>query len=202
MLATALAGRPLAVRAVPRIGRAWDGSAQPEVVDLPLGGNDDTWRLAVLRHAMDLLDDGRFAFKLERAAASGLTGESGGTLPTSASDVDRCLASWPRPVLLRRLWWRLDRQRVDARIREGFPGARGRLGRPHVHRTVAVHDQAHRPLILERAGQRTELGFGHGSLVRISKALVKDRPGSLVTSRRSLMLPWRRVKNSLKGTPL
>ena len=124
LLAAALTGRPLAVRAVPRAGRAWDGSAQPEVVDLPLGGGIDAWRLAVLRHAMDLQVDGRLAFRLERAAALGLTGPLSGSVPPEASDVERCLASWPRPVLLRRLWWRLDRQRIDARIRERFPGAR------------------------------------------------------------------------------
>lgn len=124
LLATALAGRPLAVRAVPRPGRAWDASARPDVVDLPRGGSSDAWRLAVLRHVIDLQHDGRFAFRLDRAAALGLTGQSCGSLPEQASDVERCLAGWPRPVLLRRLWWRLDRQRVDARIRERFPGAR------------------------------------------------------------------------------
>jgi hypothetical protein len=127
LLATALAGRPLAVRVVPAVGRVWDHSAQPEVVDLPLGGSDDAWRLAVLRHAMDLMNDGRFAFRLDRAAALGLAGSAGATPPPSASEVERCLAGWPRPVLLRRLWWRLDRQRVDARIRQRFPGARAAL---------------------------------------------------------------------------
>jgi nitric oxide reductase NorD protein len=126
LFASALAARPLTLRLD-------DTPADAATLVLPpalLAGHrgDGPWgemRLEVLREVVQRQLGGRWGFELAQAAARGLLGPqaAGG----AGDDLVRCLASWPRPRLLRRLWQIVDRGRVDARIALQYPGARAEL---------------------------------------------------------------------------
>ena len=126
LFASALAGRRLTLQLAPAAG-------QPALVTLSpalLVGQDayrpwGAMRIEVLRHVVELQRGGRWQFELSKAVARGLVGPLGAASP--GDPLQQCLASWPRPVLLRRLFCIIDGGRVNARIERQFPGARADL---------------------------------------------------------------------------
>jgi nitric oxide reductase NorD protein len=92
-------------------------------------------RLAVLRQVVGQQPDGRWAIDDETLTAAGLWGPL--STPASRDLASQhanpetvlacCLASWPRSVLLRRLFNTLEASREDAELVRQFPGARGDL---------------------------------------------------------------------------
>ena len=126
LFASALAGRRLALQLAPAAGQPASVTLSPAL--LAHRNPRDPWgamRIEVLRHVVELQPGGRWQFELAEAAARGLVGPRGAALPDDA--LQHCLASWPRPVLLRRLFRIIERGRVDARIEQHFPGARADL---------------------------------------------------------------------------
>jgi nitric oxide reductase NorD protein len=155
LFASALAGRRLALQLAPAAG-------QPAIVTLAaslLAGLDASrpWgamRIEVLHHVVELQPGGRWRFELAEAAARGLVGPRGAAGP--GDPLQQCLASWPRPVLLRRLFRIIDGGRVNARIDRQFPGARADLLALRRAELARLGDST-RPL---RVLQRLALGVG------------------------------------------
>ena len=126
----------------------WRALGAPQQLALQPGAPHALHRLHIARAAFDHAADGRWALRLPRHAALGLLGPlakpadvDGGAqasatvnvgAPASAAepdagvglDITALIASWPRPVLLRRLFVWLDGQRVDAALALRWAGAR------------------------------------------------------------------------------
>jgi nitric oxide reductase NorD protein len=88
-------------------------------------------RIELLRQVVDRLPGGRWGFRLDEAAARGLVGPYRPARDDAGDDardpLSLCLATWPRPVLLRRLLRMVDAVRVDAIIAQRYPGVRTEL---------------------------------------------------------------------------
>ena len=146
---------PAALREARRIGLVADGSALvlPETIaDFPVARhNYGAYRVAIL-HQLGYLENGSFAFSLDtaRARIPGLPAEaaveglgpvaartglrSGSSDPrTASSDLERFLALWPTPALMRRLFETLEAMRIDLAVRRRYPGARADLDRVLAH---------------------------------------------------------------------
>jgi hypothetical protein len=123
LFAGALAGRALALQLAPAQGGAGSVTLAPALLDgLQARRPWGALRIEVLRHVVALQPGGRWHFELGVAVARGLMGPQDGA--AAGDELQQCLASWPRPVLLRRLLRIIDGGRVDACIAEQFPGAR------------------------------------------------------------------------------
>jgi nitric oxide reductase NorD protein len=146
LFASALAGRTLALQLA-----APGPAAQPDIIRLApalLAGiaGPHPWgalRIEVLRHVVALQPGGRWSFDLGVARARALVGPRDGI--AAGDGLQQCLASWPRSVLLRRLFRIIESGRVDVCIEQQFPGARADLQRL---RTAALKrlDAARQPL--------------------------------------------------------
>ena len=82
-------------------------------------------------------------------------------------DLQRFLASWPRPALLRHVFSRVEHIRIDATIRQRYPGARADLDRVRAHALARVpRGRAARPLTaLLQALRRFSLGAARTALL-------------------------------------
>jgi hypothetical protein len=124
MFASALAGQALRLELAAPAGRAQAGTITLSPALLAGGSGQRSWgamRIEVLRHVVGLQPGGRWRFDAGVAEARGLVGPR--TLPAGECALQRCIASWPRPVLLRRLFRIIEGGRVDARLEQQFPGA-------------------------------------------------------------------------------
>lgn len=89
-------------------------------------------RLRVLRQVVAQQPGGRWAIDEAALTAARLWGPR--AVPAAPKDTPddalvRCLASWPRPVLLRRAFTVLEAARVEAQLARQFPGVRADLAR-------------------------------------------------------------------------
>jgi hypothetical protein len=163
LFASALAGRTL----VPCTATAQAAAGQADRIMLPpelLAGVDllrpwGAMRIEVLRHVVQLQPGGRWHFDLGVAAARELVGPGSGAPADDA--LRQCLASWPRPVLLRRLFRIIDAGRVDARLELQFPGARAGLQALRTAALARLSPARHPLRSLLQALQRQALGLSH-----------------------------------------
>ena len=130
LFASALAGRPLGL-CVAEPATPGDAATLALPRALLVGRRPgQPWgamRIALLRQVVDRLPGGRWSFSLDEAAARGLLGPYRPALDDARDALGLCLASWPRPVLLRRLLRIIDGVRVDALIAQRYPGVRAEL---------------------------------------------------------------------------
>lgn len=122
LLARALGLESLAfTRDGPR-SRRWHGAlGWPDTLNLASETSHRLQRLQVARAAVDHEPDGRWSLRISRDDAGDLLGPLGSTDEPDLG-IEACLNSWPRPTLLRRLFLRVDGQRVDAVLRQRWPG--------------------------------------------------------------------------------
>jgi hypothetical protein len=126
LFASALAGRALALQLAPGNEQAAAVTLAPALLSgIEPGGRWGALRIEVLRHVVQLQPGGRWQFDLGEAAARGLIGPR--ELPMQGDALQHCLQTWPRPVLLRRLFLAIDAVRVEACIARQFPGVRAEL---------------------------------------------------------------------------
>ncbi len=124
LFAQAACGQPVNLAPAASASR-WRGPiGSAHTLALPPGLSARGARLQVLRHALDLREDGRHRLNLDAARTLGLVGERA-SIDEDASAIDTCIASWPLPLLLRRLFLWIDGARVDALLAAVFPGAAG-----------------------------------------------------------------------------
>jgi nitric oxide reductase NorD protein len=155
LFGSALAGRPLTLQLAPAADQAAAVTLTPALLAkpdprLPWGA----MRIEVLSHVVQLQAGGRWQFERAEAAARGLIGPHVAVMP--GDPLQQCLASWSRPVLLRRLFRIIDGGRVDARIEQQFPGARADLQTLRSATLARIGDST-RPL---HVLQRLALGVG------------------------------------------
>jgi nitric oxide reductase NorD protein len=145
LLAHALAGRPFEMCWDDETSARTSASARVNaraaaVISLPADALPDVGRLAVLRQVLDRQAGGRWAMDRAQLNSRGLVGPRGPG-PADAPGTDtpallQGLASWPRPVLLRRVFLIIDRARVDAQVHARFVGARGALADARAQRRL------------------------------------------------------------------
>ena len=103
----------------------WRALGSPDQLALQATAPHALHRLHIARAALDHAPDGRWALRLPRDAAAGLLGPQAAADGSAAElDIRALIASWPRPLLLRRLFVWLDSQRVDALLTKRWAGAR------------------------------------------------------------------------------
>ncbi|OYU99765.1 MAG: hypothetical protein CFE45_11685, partial [Burkholderiales bacterium PBB5] len=129
LFASALADRALAL--APGQSEAAGQLAWPMVGEAP-GTSSADWRLALLRQVVAQQPAGRWSLDEATLTAARLWGPR--AVPAAQPDAPddalaRCLASWPRPVLLRRVFRALEAARVEAVLARQFPGVRADLAR-------------------------------------------------------------------------
>ena len=169
LFASALAGRPLRLIAVPRPSGDWNGwQGDAATIALPQSllagarhGMSAAMRVEVLRHVVDVLPGGRWHFDAAQAEARGLRGPSPRGPDGDDDALCQCLASWPRPRLLRRLFCIIEGGRIDVAIAQRFPGARADLQQRHA-------------AVLARLGSRCK----HPARA-VLRALQRSLPGGL-----------------------
>jgi len=129
LFASALADRALAL--APGQPEAAGHLAWPPEHEA-VGADRAAWRLALLRQVVAQQPGGRWSLDEATLTAARLWGPRAVPVaPTDAPDdaLARCLASWPRPVLLRRAFEVLEATRVEAVLARQFPGVRADLAR-------------------------------------------------------------------------
>ena len=133
LFASALADRTLAL--APGQPEA-AGQLAWSTVDEGPGTRGAAWRLALLRQVVAHQPGGRWSLDEATLTAARLWGAR--TVPAAPPDAPddalaRCLASWPRPVLLRRVFKALEAARVDADLARQCPGVQADLARAADH---------------------------------------------------------------------
>ena len=103
----------------------WRALGSPDQLALQATAPHALHRLHIARAALDHAPEGRWALRLPRGAAAAWLGPRAASHAVQAElDIHALIASWPRPVLLRRLFVWLDGQRVDAALAGRWAGAR------------------------------------------------------------------------------
>ena len=133
LFASALADRALAL--IPGQPEAVGRLPWPPVDEGP-GTSSAAWRLALLRQVVAQQPAGRWSLDEASLTAARLWGPR--TVPAASPDAPddalaRCLASWPRPVLLRRVFRALEAARVDADLARQCPGVQADLAHAADH---------------------------------------------------------------------
>ena len=102
----------------------WRTLGAPDQLALQASAPHALHRLHIARAALDHAPGGRWALRLPRDAAAAWLGPLAASHAVAAElDIHALIASWPRPVLLRRLFVWLDGQRVDAALANRWAGA-------------------------------------------------------------------------------
>lgn len=131
LLSLALTGQALNLKETGRaIGHPTGRNGRVDCLELPdtcvlfasHKENYGAMRLEVLRHAMGFETGGRWHFEHARASTFTLIGPVRSP-DHSQSELNKAFASWPRPILLHRVFDLIEGARVDLALPNRFPGA-------------------------------------------------------------------------------